>query len=348
MSDVLDDKAILGTVLLVDDKPDNLRLLSTMLTENNYDVRRVTRGQMALKTAKAAPPDLILLDIKLPDLDGYQVCHVLKNDPVTAEIPIIFISALDDILDKVKAFTIGGVDYITKPFHVEEVLVRVKNQLMLCQQRQQLVEKNERLQQEIKARKEIEKALQDSQLKLQQANQELERLAHLDGLTQIANRRRFDQVLQEEWQRLAREQQPLSLILCDVDYFKSYNDTYGHQAGDDCLYTIAQTIRQSVNRSMDLVARYGGEEFVIILPNTHTIGAEVVAKIIQQKVQDLKLIHAESPSSPYITLSFGIACYIPQPGLESSQLIEAADTALYQAKKQGRNQIVVLTNETYG
>ena len=296
MIDVLDNKAILGTVLLVDDKPDNLRLLSTMLTENNYEVRRVTRGKMALKTAKAAPPDLILLDIKLPDLDGYQVCQVLKSDPVTAEIPIIFISALDDILDKVKAFTIGGVDYITKPFHVEEVLVRVKNQLMLCQQRQQLLEKNERLQQEIKARKEIEKALQDSQLQLQEANQELQRLANLDGLTQIANRRRFDQVLQEEWQRLAREQQPLSLILCDVDYFKSYNDTYGHQAGDDCLYSIAQTIRQSVNRPADLVARYGGEEFVIILPNTHVIGAEVVAKIIQQKVQDLKLVHAQSPS----------------------------------------------------
>lgn len=342
MSDVFDDKAILGTVLLVDDKPDNLRLLSTMLTEHNYEVRRVTRGQMALKTAKAAPPDLILLDIKLPDLDGYQVCQVLKSDPVTAEIPIIFISALDDILDKVKAFSIGGVDYITKPFHVEEVLVRVKNQLMLCQQRQQLLEKNERLQQEIKARKEIEKALQDSQLQLQQANQELERLAHLDGLTQIANRRRFDQVLQEEWQRLARKQQPLSLILCDVDYFKSYNDTYGHQAGDDCLYSIAQTIRQSVNRPADLVARYGGEEFVIILPDTDAIGAEVVAKIIQQKVQDLQLIHAQSPSSPYISLSFGIACYIPQPGLSSSRLIEAADTALYQAKKQGRNQIVVL------
>ena len=342
MIDVLDTKAILGTVLLVDDKPDNLRLLSTMLTENNYEVRRVTRGQMALKTAKAAPPDLILLDIKLPDLDGYQVCQVLKSDPVTAEIPIIFISALDDILDKVKAFTIGGVDYITKPFHVEEVLVRVKNQLMLCQQRQQLLEKNERLQQEIKARKEIEKALQDSQLQLQEANQELQRLANLDGLTQIANRRRFDQVLQEEWQRLAREQQPLSLILCDVDYFKSYNDTYGHQAGDDCLYSIAQTIRQSVNRPADLVARYGGEEFVIILPNTHVSGAEVVAKIIQQKVQDLKLIHAQSPSSSYISLSFGVACYIPQHGLESSRLIEAADTALYQAKKQGRNQIVVL------
>lgn len=337
----------LGSILLVDDKPDNLRLLSTMLMEHQYEVRRVTKGVMALKTAKAAPPDLIVLDIKLPDLDGYEVCQALKSDPMTAEIPIIFISALDNVLDKVKAFSVGGVDYITKPFQVEEVLVRVKNHLTLRIQHQQLLEQNERLQQEITARKQIEIALKESQFELQKLNQELQRLAHLDGLTQTANRRQFDHYLQQEWMRLCEEQKPLALMMCDVDYFKSYNDTYGHQAGDDCLRAIAQAISQAIPRTTDLVARYGGEEFAVILPETDILEAEIIAQTIQKKVQSLKLVHDQSQVSPYITLSLGITCLIPHCQSSPSLLIEWADRALYQAKKQGRNCSVILLNKTY-
>ncbi|MBD2480777.1 diguanylate cyclase domain-containing protein [Planktothrix sp. FACHB-1365] len=337
----------LGSILLVDDKPDNLRLLSTMLMEHQYEVRRVTKGVMALKTAKAAPPDLIVLDIKLPDLDGYEVCQALKSDPMTAEIPIIFISALDNVLDKVKAFSVGGVDYITKPFQVEEVLVRVKNHLTLRIQHQQLLEKNERLQQEIKARQEIEIALKESQSELQKLNQELQRLAHLDGLTQTANRRQFDHYLQQKWMQLCGEQKPLALIMCDVDYFKSYNDTYGHQAGDDCLRAIAQAISQAIPRTTDLVARYGGEEFAVILPETDILEAEIIAQTIQKKVQSLKLVHDQSQASPYITLSLGITCLIPHCQSSPSLLIEWADRALYQAKKQGRNCSVTLLNKTH-
>ncbi|MBE9143394.1 diguanylate cyclase domain-containing protein [Planktothrix mougeotii] len=337
----------LGSILLVDDKPDNLRLLSTMLMEHQYEVRRVTKGVMALKTAKAAPPDLIVLDIKLPDLDGYEVCQALKSDPMTAEIPIIFISALDNVLDKVKAFSVGGVDYITKPFQVEEVLVRVKNHLTLRIQHQQLLEQNERLQQEIKARKQIEIALKESQSELQKLNQELQRLAHLDGLTQTANRRQFDHYLQQKWMQLCGEQKPLALIMCDVDYFKSYNDTYGHQAGDDCLRAIAQAISQAIPRTTDLVARYGGEEFAVILPETDILEAEIIAQTIQKKVQSLKLVHDQSQVSPYITLSLGITCLIPHCQSSPSLLIEWADRALYQAKKQGRNCSVILLNKTY-
>lgn len=332
----------LGSILLVDDKPDNLRLLSTMLMEHQYEVRRVTKGVMALKTAKAAPPDLIVLDIKLPDIDGYQVCESLKSDPMTAEIPIIFISALDNVLDKVKAFSVGAVDYITKPFQVEEVLVRVKNHLTLRTQNQQLIAQNERLQQEIQARKEIEAALQKSQLELQKLNQELDRLAHLDGLTQTANRRQFDYYLQQEWERLIAQQKPLSLIMCDVDYFKSYNDTYGHQAGDDCLRAVAQAISQAIYGFPGLVARYGGEEFGIILPETQISDAQMIAQNIQQEVKNLQLVHAGSEVSSYITLSLGITCLIPQPHSSPFLLIEWADRALYQAKKQGRNCIVTL------
>lgn len=332
----------LGSILLVDDKPDNLRLLSTMLMEHQYEVRRVTKGVMALKTAKAAPPDLIVLDIKLPDIDGYEVCESLKSDPMTAEIPIIFISALDNVLDKVKAFSVGGVDYITKPFQVEEVLVRVKNHLTLRIQHQQLIKQNERLQQEIQARKEIEAALQKSQLELQKLNQELDRLAHLDGLTQTANRRQFDHYLQQEWERLIAQQKPLSLIMCDVDYFKPYNDTYGHQAGDDCLRAIAQAINQAISCFHGLVARYGGEEFGIVLPETEPSEANAIAEKIQLEVGNLQLVHAGSQASSYITLSLGITCLIPCLDSSPFLLIELADRALYQAKKQGRNCIVTL------
>jgi diguanylate cyclase (GGDEF)-like protein len=297
---------------------------------------------MALKTAKAAPPDLIVLDIKLPDIDGYQVCQSLKSNPMTAEIPIIFISALDNVLDKVKAFSVGGVDYITKPFQVEEVLVRVKNHLTMRIQHQQLIKQNEQLQQEIQARKEIEAALQKSQLELQKLNQELDRLAHLDGLTQTANRRQFDHYLKQEWDRLSREQNPLSLIMCDVDYFKSYNDTYGHQAGDDCLRAIAQAISQAISCSQGLVARYGGEEFGIVLPEIEPSEANLIAQKIQQEVGNLQLVHAGSQVNSYITLSLGITCLIPQHDSSSFLLIELADRALYQAKKQGRNCIITL------
>ncbi|VXD23594.1 diguanylate cyclase domain-containing protein [Planktothrix paucivesiculata] len=342
MIDFANSESPLGSILLVDDKPDNLRLLSTMLTEHQYEVRRVTKGVMALKTAKAAPPDLILLDIKLPDIDGYQVCESLKSDQITAEIPIIFISALDNVLDKVKAFSVGGVDYITKPFQVEEVLVRVKNHLTLRTQHQLLLAQNERLQQEIQARKVIEAALQKSQLELQKLNQELDRLAHLDGLTQTANRRQFDYYLQQEWQRLSSEQNPLSLIMCDVDYFKSYNDTYGHQAGDDCLRAIAQAISQAMSSYSGLVARYGGEEFGIILPQTQGSEAHKIAEKIQQEVENLQLVHAGSKASSYITLSLGITSLIPCLDSSPFLLIELADRALYQAKKQGRNCIITL------
>ena len=236
----------------------------------------------------------------------------------------------------------GVVDYITKPFQVEEVLVRVKNHLTLRTQNQQLIAQNEQLQQEIQARKEIEAALQKSQIELQKLNQELDRLAHLDGLTQTANRRQFDYYLQKEWHRLTAEQKPLSLIMCDVDYFKSYNDTYGHQAGDDCLQAIAQAISQAICGFSGLVARYGGEEFGIILPEIQTSEAQIIAQNIQEKVGNLQLVHAGSQASSYITLSLGITCLIPQPHSSPSLLIEWADRALYQAKKQGRNCIVTL------
>ncbi|MDM9584266.1 diguanylate cyclase [Nostoc sp. GT001] len=445
------DKENKGNILLVDDSPKNLHLLSDSLVKLGYTVRSVTSGRMALKTVKAKRPEIILLDIKMPEMDGYEVCRILKADEVLRTIPVIFISALDDVFDKVMAFESGGIDYITKPFQMEEVVARLENQLTI--QRQQrlleqenikrrateeilyqsramlasilnssldgiaamqavrnpvtgdiedfrclvmnpviarafgskseemigklvlkkflanlepelfnhfvnLVETGEALKRDfyhplgnscwyhfvavklndgfaitirdITGRKEIELALQD-------ANQKLEQLANLDGLTQVANRRCFDARLKAEWKRLAREQQPLSLIMFDVDKFKLYNDYYGHLAGDDCLMRIAQTVQKTIHRPADLVARYGGEEFLVLLPNTDLEGAIKVAQSIQQAIHALAIPHIQSDVKNIITVSLGITSRLPTWDIRPDTLIASADKALYHAKQNGRD-----------
>lgn len=351
-----------GNILAIDDTPNNLRLLASILTVLGYKVRSVTEGQMALTAAQASPPDLILLDINMPEMDGYEVCQQLKSDPRTKDIPIVFISALDEVADKVKAFEVGGVDYITKPFQTEEVLARVENQLALQRLKRQLVEQNEQLQREIRDRKIAEAALLaaneelqreihtrlSAEAALQAANQELQRLAYLDGLTQLANRLHFDKCLSQEWRRLAREQLPLSLILCDIDFFKAFNDTYGHPAGDACLRSVADLIRNVVKRPGDLVARYGGEEFAIILPNTPLAGAMQVAVEIQASMRQLQLAHSASTVSQYVTLSLGLAEVVPMVGVDPDRLLDAADRALYLAKTEGRDRILTAEVKVVG
>ncbi len=305
-------------ILIVDDLPDNLRVLSVFLLEANYQVRKAISGEMALKAVKANLPDLILLDINMPDMSGYEVCKKLKEDPDTCDIPVIFLSALNGVVDKVLAFDVGGVDYIQKPFQPQEVLARVKTHLTIHWQKKQLEEQN---------------------IFLRNANQELERLAIIDSLTQIANRRRFDQYLEQQWKVCQREQNSLSLIMGDVDFFKKYNDFYGHPEGDQCLAKIAQAMLYIVKRPRDLVARYGGEEFVIILPNTDLDGAIKIAQNICKKVHSLKIAHSGSEISQYVTLSLGVANVIPKQQLVPELLIKAADKALYHAKKIGRNRV---------
>ncbi len=190
----------------------------------------------------------------------------------------------------------------------------------------------------------LEQKVAERTTALEQLNSELQRLASLDGLTQIANRRRFDEYLQQQWNLLLREQQPLALILCDVDYFKKYNDCYGHQRGDDCLKQVAQAISRAVKRPADLVARYGGEEFAVILPLTNASGATIVANTIQHEIQQLQLPHIQSGISKSVTMSLGIACIVPTADTSLDSLIATADAALYEAKRQGRNRWVSLPN----
>ncbi len=315
-----------ANILIVDDVPTNLQVLAQTLKLEGFNVWLATDGQNALSQVAHEQPDLILLDIQMPDIDGFEVCQRLQNNPQTCEIPIIFMTAHDGSFNKVKGLSLGGVDYITKPFQDEEVLARVKVHLRLRSLRAAL-------QQEIEQRKQTE-------AQLAKANDHLRRLVNLDALTQVANRYCFDDYFERTWMRLQREKLSLSLILCDVDYFKNFNDHYGHQVGDGCLHQIAQAIEQGTKRPADLVARYGGEEFAVILPSTTLEGAQQVCDDMRANIERLQIPHVASQASEAVTVSFGIVSTVPTPEIAPNLLIEAADKALYKAKSQGRNTTV--------
>ncbi len=321
-------------ILIVDDQPDNTKLLSIILTLHGYEVAECNRGKPAVDLATKNPPDLILLDVGMPDLDGFEVCQLLKSDRRTENIPIIFISAFQEVEEKTQAFNLGGNDYITKPFQMEEVVARVETQLKYYRLQTELKIKNQQLKQEIEAR-------QEAETKLLKINQQLNKLATIDSLTNIANRYYFDTFLTRQWQLARREQFPLAVILIDVDYFKLYNDCFGHQQGDVCLQQIAQALLKAVKRPTDLVARYGGEEFAIILPRTAACNALQVAEEIRQQIKILALTHPDSLAGDYVSLSLGVCAVVPSPKYTQQQLLVTADQALYQAKEQGRDRALV-------
>jgi diguanylate cyclase (GGDEF)-like protein len=318
------------TILIIDDNPTNLRVAVDSLEESGFTVLVAQDGLSGCKRARYALPHLILLDIMMPEIDGFETCLRLKTEEITQQIPVIFMTALSSTQDKVRGFEVGAVDYITKPIQQEELLARVNTHVKMQGLTRQLQLQNQQLQQQAI---ELQKAKQD----LESANKKLQRMANIDSLTQIANRRCFDNYLDRAWRCMAREKTSLSLILCDIDYFKYYNDFYGHQAGDICLQSVAKAIQQTVKRPQDLLARYGGEEFAVILPNTNAQGAVSVTRSIQQQIEELCLPHAASKISDCITMSFGICSHIPDSYYECKSLIFSADRALYQAKKNGRN-----------
>lgn len=313
-----------STILIVDDNQTNLRIATAYLQMNQFEILTARDGRAGLENVHLAHPDLILLDVHMPVIDGFEMCRILKADPRTTAIPVIFMTAQTNIEAIIQGFEVGGVDYIAKPFHLEELLARVTTHLTIFRLQREL-------QAEILEHKQTEVALR-------KANLELQRLAVLDELTQIANRRRFDQYLEVEWS----QPQPagLSLILCDIDSFKSYNDGYGHPAGDHCLRLIAQALRRAIGRAKDLVARYGGEEFAAILPNTDLQGALAVAQTMRDEIYALQIPHAFSAINKLVTISMGVSSIIPSRHQSPSILIAAADEALYEAKNTGRDRIV--------
>ncbi|GAB1544481.1 hypothetical protein NUACC21_71570 [Scytonema sp. NUACC21] len=296
-------------ILIVDDDSFFRMQLRFCLEGEGYWVIEAHSGEDAIALCQTLHPDVVLLDAIMAGMNGFQCCSQLRTIPHWQHIPILMITGLEDRVSVDRAFEAGATDYITKPIHWDVFRQRVK------------------------------KSLEQSQLhqKLEMANQELQRSAFTDELTQVANRRHFEKYLKQEWQSMRRERLPLSLILCDIDFFKSYNDTYGHQTGDRCLYKVAQTVRNEVKRSTDLVARYGGEEFAAILPNTNTFGSAHVAAAICSAVQKLHISHINSKVSDCITISAGIATEIPSIHSSYEELIAMADKSLYQAKADGRN-----------
>ncbi|NJK60430.1 MAG: diguanylate cyclase [Oscillatoriales cyanobacterium SM2_1_8] len=334
-----------ASILVVDDTPANLQLLTRLLTRNHYAVRSVTSGRIALAVIRANPPNLVLLDVNMPDLDGFAVCSQLKQDPHTQKIPVIFISAYDDIHSKLQGFAVGGNDYISKPFQVQEVLVRVRNQLIIAELQHQLARQNMLLQSQNEQLLREVAERQETERQLRQAVQELSRLVNLDGLTVVANRRAFDTYVCQQWQDLAQSNAPLALILGDVDFFKAYNDTYGHHAGDRCLQEIAQSLekvgRDGIGDRDFLVARYGGEEFVLVWPRATGVQAQTLAETCRQAVVDLAIPHETSEVAPMVTASFGVASIVPR-GNDPSILFAMADQALYEAKNRGRNRVYAI------
>ena len=288
-------------ILVVDDSPTNLAILNVVLREV-YNVVTATNGPDALNLAASEEPDLIILDIMMPGMDGYEICDRLKANPFTKDIPVMFVTAMDQERQEAKGLAMGAVDYLAKPVSPPIVLARVRNQLELKKQRDFL-----------------------------------RRLSSVDGLTGVANRRSFNDTFGNEWRRCARASAPMSVIMIDIDHFKSYNDAYGHQAGDACLQAVASAMKHCAGRPQDMLARYGGEEFVLLLPNVAAQGAESVAQHILQEVRTLAIPHRMSTASEIVTVSIGAATQAPCEGGNPEMLIRTADSLLYQAKKSGRN-----------
>jgi diguanylate cyclase (GGDEF)-like protein len=259
---------------------------------------------MGLELAAQSAPDLILLDVMMPDMDGYETCRRLKADPLTRDIPVIFVTALNNAEDEAFGLEVGAVDFISKPLNSAVVRARVRTHLTLKYQADLL-----------------------------------RSMAFLDGLTGIANRRQFEEALQREWRACLRTGTSLALAMIDIDHFKSFNDTCGHVAGDACLRAVAGILHNDMSRPHDLIARYGGEEFACLLPDTDLEGARVKAEQLRHAVQSLGIPHEASGTAPVVTISVGLETFIPTDELTPERLVAAADAQLYKAKHAGRNRV---------
>ncbi len=296
------DDTYVPTILVVDDMAANIAILSDLLKES-YKVKIANSGKRALELARAKEkPDLILLDIEMPRMSGYDVCQELKASSSTKDIPIIFVSAKTSANDEEYGLNLGAIDYIKKPFHPAIVKIRVKNHI---------------------------------ELKLKSAK--LEELSMCDSLTGIQNRRFFEEALEKKYKEMQRENGTLALIMVDIDFFKPYNDNYGHWQGDEALTKVARTLKKTIKRPTDVVARYGGEEFVVILKNPDKEGAKKMANSLVEAVRELQLEHKFSSIATHVTISAGVALKEKESSLSKEELLKEADEQLYRAKESGRD-----------
>ena len=291
-----------NSLLIVDDDNLNLKQLSNIL-KSEYIVRAVSGGVAGIKAAEKFLPDLILLDILMPGMDGYQVFEILKSSNATAHIPVIFITGLDNKIDEIKCLKLGAVDYISKPFDDVIVKLRVNQQIQNINQLRTI-----------------------------------ENLCMIDQLTGMPNRLNFDSRLNAEWGRAIRDSSPVSLLIINVDHFKSHNDTYGHQQGDKTLIAIGQSIKKSLKRASDFSARWGGEEFSVLLPNTDAVRGMMIAEQIRKATAATEIPCANGEISS-VTVSIGVNTHTPSQGCSVDEFISKADEALYESKSSGRNRV---------
>ena len=308
-----------GNILIVDDTLANLKVLEELLSNEGYEVRVATNGHTALRSVEVELPELILLDIMMPNMDGFEVCKRLKTESRSMNIPVIFISALKEINEKIRAFNEGGVDYITKPFQSEEVLARVATHIELYRYRNEL---EKRVDEEVKVRIAKEKELIKQTIK-----------AETDQLTGIYNRHKMENIFENEFNRVKRYEEPLSLIMFDIDHFKKVNDNYGHDVGDLVLKEIVKVVNSNI-RNVDVFARWGGEEFIIMCPETDLDSAVNLSEKLRKTIEEISFKEAGK-----VTVSFGVTSYKSKE--LKKEFIKRADVALYKAKNSGRNKVEV-------
>lgn len=293
------------TILVVDDMKTNISILSDLL-KDEYNIQSTISGNEAIQIATNENIDLILLDIEMPQLNGYEVCRILKSSDKTKNIPIIFITARSSEEDEEKGLNLGAIDYVTKPFSKTIVKLRIRNQI-----------------------------------RLKEKTDLLEQLSMYDGLTNIKNRRFFDEIFEKTYQEIKREKTNLALMMIDIDFFKPYNDNYGHGKGDKTIKEVAQSISNTLNRANDLVARYGGEEFVVLLKDIQFDGVKNVANNILNSIRNLKIKHEYSEVSQYLTISIGIAHFDSNNKAAKIKILMTADENLYKVKNSGRNNFLI-------
>lgn len=292
-----------AVILIVDDEVSNIEIMNAVL-EDTYEVCFATSGEQAMDVARSVLPDLILLDVLMPGIDGYDVCVALKKDRLLSDVPVIFTTGLTTREAEERGLLLGAIDYVTKPIDPVTLSARVHNHIEMKRMRDQLAE-----------------------------------MAVTDALTGLSNRRQLEKTLDIETARLARNGEWLSVIMIDIDFFKSFNDTYGHIAGDRCIAMVASALNRAARRASDLTARYGGEEFACVLPNTDYAAAMVVAQDIRAQVHALAIPHTASTIKPHVTVSVGVASARCMPGMSASQWVEHADRQLYSSKANGRDMI---------
>lgn len=316
------------SILIVDEEAERLSALQTVLTQaRRWNIVAAGSVADAVRIAESGGIHLVLTDLMPPCMRGLELCRRIQERAKLRHVPIVVLMGVEDREHLGRIYNAGACDYIIKPLHLDEAVARVQAVL--------------RSREEMARRTARERELVAANCKLEAANRELLRLAAVDPVTGVANRRSFDQTMDRVWRSCARHNLEVALLMIDVDFFKPYNDRMGHPAGDECLKCVAGGLAAALKRPDDFVARYGGEEFAVILPRTDLPGACVVGERMRASIQALGIAHPASPAAHHVTISQGVACQIPERGSNCSLLIAMADQALYEAKRTGRNRVSI-------